>query len=401
MTDLSTIAVRTGIETDTQHGAITPPIYLSSNYSFEGFGKPRQYDYARSGNPSRAGLEGALAELERGAGATVTSSGMSAVSLPLQLLQPGDVLIAPHDCYGGTYRLFTNLAARGQFELLYVDQTDEAALAAAFEKNPKMLWIESPSNPLLRVVDIVKLSNLAKENDCLTVVDNTFLSPAQQLPLELGADIVVHSTTKYINGHSDVVGGGVIAKEPALAEKLAWWGNCLGITGSPFDSFMTLRGLRTLPVRIRQHQENTSQIVAFLDEHPGVEAIYYPGLVTHPQHEIAKKQQSGFGAIVSFKLDESKYDVARFLEQLELFSLAESLGGVESLICHPATMTHAAMDEPAQLRAGITGNLIRVSVGIELADDLLHDLQHSLELASLSHPQSEDQRNEEAAYEPC
>lgn len=383
MTNFATTAVRSGIETDTQHGAVTPPIYLTSNYSFEGFAKPRQYDYARSGNPTRAGLENALAELEHGAGGTITASGMAAVSLPLQLLAPGDLLIAPHDCYGGSYRLFTNLAQRGQFELLFVDQTDEEALNAAFEKNPKMLWIETPSNPLLRVVDVAKLSALAKEKECLTVVDNTFLSPVQQQPILLGADIVVHSTTKYVNGHSDVVGGAVISKEPEVAEKLAWWGNCLGITGAPFDCFLTLRGLRTLPVRIRQHQENTFEIVNYLDNHAGVKKIYYPGLPSHPQHEIARKQQQGFGAIVSFELDETQYDIAKFLEGVECFSLAESLGGVESLICHPATMTHAAMDEPAQIRAGITQQLIRVSVGIESAQDLLADLERALEEAKL------------------
>lgn len=402
MTHLATTAVRSGIETDTQYGAVTPPVYLSSNYSFEGFGKPRKYDYARSGNPTRSALENALAELEHGAGGVVTSSGMSAVSLPLQLLQPGDLLIAPHDCYGGTYRLFTNLAQRGQFELLYVDQSDDAAIEEAFSKNPKMLWIETPSNPLLRVVDVSKLAELAKSRDCLTVVDNTFLSPAQQLPLELGADIVVHSTTKYINGHSDVVGGGVVAKDAQLAEKLAWWGNCLGITGAPFDSFLTLRGLRTLPVRIKQHQENTTQIVEFLDAHAGIKKVYYPGLTSHPTHEIAKKQQTGYGAIVSFELDETQYDIVKFLESLELFSLAESLGGVESLICHPATMTHAAMDEPAQLRAGITRSLIRVSVGIELVDDLLLDLQRSFKLSKLTQSSNDAIENaEEVSCEPC
>lgn len=402
MTHLATTAVRSGIESDTQYGAVTPPVYLSSNYSFEGFGKPRQYDYARSGNPTRSALENALAELEHGAGGVVTSSGMSAVSLPLQLLQPGDLLIAPHDCYGGTYRLFTNLAQRGQFELLYVDQSDDAAIEEAFSKNPKMLWIETPSNPLLRVVDVSKLVELAKSHECLTVVDNTFLSPAQQLPLELGADIVVHSTTKYINGHSDVVGGGVVAKDAQLAEKLAWWGNCLGITGAPFDSFLTLRGLRTLPVRIKQHQENTTQIVEFLDAHAGIKKVYYPGLASHPSHEIAKKQQTGYGAIVSFELDETQYDIVKFLESLELFSLAESLGGVESLICHPATMTHAAMDEPAQLRAGITRSLIRVSVGIELVDDLLLDLQRSLKLSQLTQSSNEvTEKAKEVSCEPC
>lgn len=395
MTNFATTAVRSGIETDTQHGAVTPPIYLTSNYSFEGFGKPRQYDYARSGNPTRAGLETALADLEHGAGATVTASGMAAVSLPLQLLAPGDLLIAPHDCYGGSYRLFTNLAQRGQFELLLVDQTDEVALQAALDRNPKMLWIETPSNPLLRVVDVVELAAKAKEKGCLTVVDNTFLSPVQQQPILLGADIVVHSTTKYVNGHSDVVGGAVIAKTAETAEKLAWWGNCLGITGSPFDSFLTLRGLRTLPVRIKQHQENTFEVVNYLDNHAAVKKVYYPGLPSHPQHEIARKQQQGFGAIVSFELDETQYDIAKFLEGVEYFSLAESLGGVESLICHPATMTHAAMDEPARLRAGITNQLVRVSVGIEAAPDLLADLQLALDAAKIP---SEAQRQEELSY---
>ncbi len=397
MTHFATSAVRSGIETDTQFGAVTPPIYLTSNYSFEGFGKPRKYDYARSGNPTRGGLEGALTELEHGAGATVTSSGMSAVSLPLQLLQPGDLLIAPHDCYGGSYRLFSNLAKKGHFELLFVDQTDEVALAAALAKKPKILWIESPSNPLLRVVDIVKLAKLASDINCLTVVDNTFLSPAQQQPLDLGADIVVHSTTKYINGHSDVVGGAVVSKSPEVAADLAWWGNCLGITGSPFDSFMTLRGLRTLPVRIRQHQENTFEVVNFLEQQRAVKKIYYPGLKSHPNHEIAKKQQQGFGAIVSFELDENECDIVKFLESLELFSLAESLGGVESLICHPSTMTHAAMDIPAQLTAGITRALVRVSVGIELADDLLADIAQALKVSALN---SKSVNSQELEYEP-
>lgn len=397
MTNFATTAVRSGIETDTQHGAVTPPIYLTSNYSFEGYGKPRQYDYARSGNPTRAGLENALAELEQGAGATVTASGMAAVSLPLQLLSPGDLLVVPHDCYGGSYRLFSNLALRGQFELVFVDQTDEQAISEALEQNPKMLWIETPSNPLLRVVDVAKLAEAAKAKGCLTVVDNTFLSPVQQQPILLGADIVVHSTTKYVNGHSDVVGGAVVSKDPSVAEKLAWWGNCLGITGAPFDSFLTLRGLRTLPVRIRQHQENTFEIVNFLDNHAGVKKVYYPGLPSHPQHEIARKQQNGFGAIVSFELDELQYDIAKFLEGVEFFSLAESLGGVESLICHPATMTHAAMDEPAQARAGITKQLIRVSVGIEAASDLIADLKRALQIAKLDGANCQDKELSDVA----
>lgn len=383
MTSIATSAVRSGIGSDKQFGAVTPPLYLTSNYSFAGFGQPRQYDYARSGNPTRSSLEETLATLEHGVGATVTASGMAAVSLPLQLLQPGDLLIAPHDCYGGCYRLFSSLAKRGQFKLLFVDQGDDQALAEALDKNPKILWIESPSNPLLRVVDIAKLAALAAKKACLTVVDNTFLSPAQQQPLLLGADIVVHSTTKYINGHSDVVGGAVISKSADIATGLAWWGNCLGITGSPFDSFLTLRGLRTLPVRIRQHQENTTVLVDFLQQQKAIKKIYYPGLKSHPNHSIAKKQQQGFGAIISFELDTQRYDIAKFLESLRLFSLAESLGGVESLICHPATMTHAAMDEVARITAGITADLIRVSVGIERVDDLQADLTQALAVSAL------------------
>ncbi|MFT4925346.1 MAG: cystathionine gamma-synthase [Phenylobacterium sp.] len=400
MTSFATSAVRSGIETDTQFGAVTPPLYLTSNYSFAGFNQPRQYDYARSGNPTRAGLENALAELEHGVGATVTASGMAAVSLPVQLLQPGDVLIAPHDCYGGTHRQFTALAKRGQFKVLWIDQSDEVALADAFSQNPKMLWIETPSNPLLRVVDVAKLSAKAKEVGCLTVVDNTFLSPAQQLPIKLGADIVVHSTTKYINGHSDVVGGAVVSNTTELATELAWWGNCMGITGSPFDCFMTMRGLRTLPVRIRQHQENTTEVVAFLEQSSAIKKVYYPGLETHPNHEIAKKQQTGFGAIVSFEVDENVCDIATFLESHKLFSLAESLGGVESLIAHPATMTHAAMPKEAQAVAGITGQLVRISVGIEFIDDLIADIEQAINASKLPAVKVAVKNAEELEYEP-
>jgi len=379
---IETIAVRAGIETDSQHGAITPPLYLSSNYSFAGFDEKREFDYSRSGNPTRQLLGQALADLEGGFSGIVTSSGMSAIFAVLQLLKGGERILAPHDCYGGTFRLFKSYAEKGLITLDFVDQTDEQALAAALEKKPKIVWIETPSNPLLRVVDIEKISKLAKQQGALVAVDNTFLSPVFQKPLLLGADIVVHSTTKYINGHSDVVGGAVIAKDKQVYEDIAWWANCTGITGAAFDSFLTLRGLRTLDVRVQRHAKNASKLVDCLVAHPQVEHVYYPGLVGHPGHEIAKKQQSGFGAMISFKINGDVEKVKSFLSGLQVFSLAESLGGVESLICHPSTMTHAAVSIEEQAIAGITQNLLRVSVGIENIDDLIDDFQRGFDAVS-------------------
>jgi len=372
-TATETIAVRAGIETDKQYGAITPPLYLSSNYSFAGFDDKREFDYSRSGNPTRQLLGDALAELECGFGGIITSSGMSAIFAVLQLLKGGERILAPHDCYGGTFRLFKSYAEKGLITLDFVDQTNEQALSTALEKKPKIVWIETPSNPLLRVVDIEKISEAAKQYGALVVVDNTFLSPIFQKPLLLGADIVVHSTTKYINGHSDVVGGAVIAKDQQVYEDLKWWANCTGITGAPFDSFLTLRGLRTLDVRVQRHAKNASRLVDYLVSNPQVEHVYYPGLVGHPGHEIAKKQQSGFGSMISFKIKGDVETVKSFLSGLKIFSLAESLGGVESLICHPSTMTHAAVSLPEQEIAGITQNLLRVSVGIENVEDLVED----------------------------
>ncbi len=385
MTNLnqSTIAARAGIEAKTQHGDITPPLHLSSNFSFADFDKPREYDYSRSGNPTRTLLAETLAELENGAGAVVTSSGMAAITLALQLLKPQDLLIAPHDCYGGTYRLFTSLSEKGAFKVKFVDQANTKALNLAIAEKPALIWIETPSNPLLRVVCIRSIVKKAKAANALTLVDNTFLSPALQQPLNLGADLVLHSTTKYINGHSDVVGGAVIAKTTKLAEELAWWANCLGLTGSPFDSFLTLRGLRTLKPRLRQHQENTAALVDLLVKHPAVTKVHYPGLKSDPGHQIAASQQSGFGAMVSFELAGNTDNIKRLLKNLTLFSLAESLGGVESLIAHPATMTHAAMTPEARNIAGISSQLLRLSVGIEDADDLLADFAKALDSSLL------------------
>ncbi len=378
-----TVAVRAGIETDIQYGSITPPLYLSSNYSFAGFNDPREFDYTRSGNPTRQLLAQALADLEQGVGGVITSSGMSAIFLVLQLLKAGEKVLAPHDCYGGSFRLFRSFKERGLIDVDFVDQTDEKALLAALENGPKIVWIETPSNPLLRLVDIKKVSQLAKQKGAIVVVDNTFLSPALQKPLLLGADIVVHSTTKYINGHSDVVGGAVIAKTESLYQDLKWWANCTGITGAPFDSFLTLRGLRTLDVRVKRHNKNAEKVAAFLDNHPQVEKVYYPGLTSHQDHAIAVAQQSGFGAMISFKVKGDLEDTKAFLTGLKLFSLAESLGGVESLICHPATMTHAAISEDAQKTAGITPNLLRLSIGIEHIEDILEDLASGFKLIEL------------------
>jgi cystathionine gamma-synthase len=380
-TTARTRAVRAALESDTQYGAVVPPIHLTSTFAFDGYGGKRTYDYSRSGNPTRDALAGALAELEGGAGAVVTSSGMSAVALVTQLFRPGQVAVVPHDCYGGTYRLFNALRERGSLDVQFVDFQDGPSLEAALARKPALVWIETPSNPLLRIVDLRAAAAAARAAGALAVADNTFLSPVWQQPIALGADVVVHSTTKYLNGHSDVVGGAVIAASKELHERLAWWGNCTGVTGAPFDAYLTLRGLRTLHARMRAHGENTAQVVALLAGHPAVTRVYYPGLEAHPGHAIARGQQTGFGAMVSFDLAGGLPAIKALLGSLELFSLAESLGGVESLVAHPASMTHAAMDASARERAGISDALLRLSVGIEDAADLVADLERGLEAA--------------------
>jgi len=377
-----TRAVRAGIDRDAAFGAVTPPIVLSSNFSFAGFGEKRAYDYTRSGNPTRDLLGEALADLEGGAGGVVTATGMAAVALVLHaLLAPGERLVVPHDAYGGSWRLFNALAAKGAFELVTCDLTDPRALAAALARAPALVWIETPSNPLLRITDLRFVTEAAHAAGARVAVDNTFLSPALQRPLEFGADLVVHSTTKYINGHSDVVGGAVIARDPELHAQLAWWANALGLTGAPFDSFLTLRGLRTLDARLRVHQHNAQALVALLDGHPAVRALHWPGLPRHPGHALAARQQRGFGAMLSVELHGGERAVRAFLDGLRWFTLAESLGGVESLIAHPATMTHAAMSAEARAAAGIGDGLLRLSVGIEAAEDLCADVAAGLERA--------------------
>ncbi len=377
---LATLAVRAGIESDRQFGAVVPPICLSSTFSFAGLGQPRQHDYSRSGNPTRDLLAQALAELEGGRGATVTATGMGAITTVLQLLEPGDRLVAPLDCYGGTFRLFEALAGRGAFGLDWVDFQDEASWHPAL-KNARMVWLETPSNPLLRVTDIARVAAAIDRGKTLLVADNTFLSPVLQQPLVLGADIVVHSTTKYINGHSDVVGGAVVAADQALADKLAWWANCIGVTGSAFDAWLTLRGLRTLHARLSVQQANTLALIDQLQAHPAVERVYFPGLADHPGHAIARRQQQGFGAMVSFDLAGGEPAVRRFIDGLKIMSLAESLGGVETLLAHPRSMTHAAMSVADQERAGLSSGLLRLSVGLESIEDLGLELAAALDRA--------------------
>lgn len=373
---IATAAARAGIAKDPAYAAVTPPLYLSSTYELTAFQQPGAYDYSRTGNPTRDLLAEALIELEEGAAAIVTNTGMSACVLVLQLLTANDTLVIPHDCYGGSYRLFINLVQKKQaFKLVIVnfqqsDWPEQVSLA-----KPALIWLETPSNPLLQITDIQAVCQLAQTLAAKVVVDNTFLSPILQQPLLLGADIVLHSTTKYLNGHSDVVGGAVICADEHVGTELAWWANCLGLTAGAFDSYMALRGIRTLKPRLQLQQQNAAKIVAFLVQQPLVAKVYYPGLVDHPGHDIACRQQQGFGAMCSFELAAEVSSLSHFFAALDIFTLAQSLGGVESLICHPGTMTHASMDTTAQAAAGLTPTLIRLSVGIEQDSDLIADLE--------------------------
>lgn len=378
---LQTLAATAGVAHDPAFNSVSPPLHLSANYAWSDPLEKPQYDYARSGNPTRCQLEEALCSLEGAARGVVTSSGMAALDLVFNLVGPGDLVLAPHDCYGGTHRLLTARAGKGQFEVDFVDQTDPAALEAAFARNPKLVLIETPSNPLLRVTDIRAVVALAKDCGAVTVADNTFLSPALQRPLALGCDIVVHSTTKFINGHSDVVGGAVLARDAALGEELAWWANCTGVTGAPFDSFMTLRGLRTLFTRIEAQQAAAGAVVEALAADERVAQVFYPGLESHPGHDIAKSQQEGFGSMFSVEFAEG-VDVIELLRRLRIFTIAESLGGFESLVCVPAAMTHASMTPEARATAGISERLVRFSIGLEHAADLVRDIETALDLAA-------------------
>ena len=375
--------MRTGLGVDPAHGAVVPPIYLSTNYTFEGPATPRQYDYSRSGNPTRDQLNDALATLEGGVGATALATGLAAFTLVVEALVPvGGRVLAQHDCYGGTWRLLVFLAEQGRFAVDFVDFNDADAFAAAVDRRPDLVLVETPSNPLLRITDIRATADAAHAVGALVAVDNTFLSPLLQRPLELGADLVLHSTTKFLNGHSDVVGGAVVVADPELHERLRLWANALGLTGSPFDAYLTLRGLRTLDARLRVHAENTAALVPVLRGHPAVARVHFPGLADHPGHDVAARQQLGMGSLVSFELAGGAPAVDAFLDGLQVFHLAESLGGIESLVCVPATMTHAGMTPEARDDAGITDALIRMSVGVEAADDLVAVVAEALDRAA-------------------
>jgi cystathionine gamma-synthase len=380
--DWATAAVRAGLESDRHHGAVIPPIHLAATFAFAGLAAKRAYDYTRSGNPTRDILASAISDLEGGAGAVVTASGMASVHLVLQLVPMGALVVAPHDGYGGTHRLFSALDAKGLLRVRFVDVRDPIAFEEALAARPSLVWIETPSNPLLRIVDIASTAGRARAAGALVAVDNTFLSPALQRPLSLGADLAVHSTTKYLNGHSDVVGGAVVARDPAVLETLAWWANAIGLAGAPFDAYLTLRGLRTLDVRMRAHESNAGAIAAFLAADSRVARVHYPGLPGHPGHDIARGQQRGFGGMISFELPEAPGAVGAFVDGLRCFTLAESLGGVESLVAHPSTMTHASMSARARAEAGISDSLLRLSVGIESCDDLVRDLDQALDRAA-------------------
>jgi cystathionine gamma-synthase len=378
---LGTQCVHAGVQPDPTYGAVMPPIYQTSTFAFRDVCTNAGYDYTRSGNPTRAALEEAIAVLEGGAGATCTSTGMSAVTVALNLLPAGSHLLCTVDCYGGTFRTLEHARAAYGLEVTYLDLADLAAVSAAIQPNTRMVWIETPSNPLLRLTDVRAVAGLARRHGALTVVDNTFLSPVLQRPFDHGADLVIHSTTKYLNGHSDVVGGAVVAApgQPALLQRIQSMNNLLGTSQSPHDCFLVLRGLKTLLIRMRAHEAGARAVAAFLAVHPAVAKVHYPGLESHPQHALARAQQKGFGGMLSFELADGRPDrVDHVLRTLRWFTLAESLGGVESLVAHPASMTHASMTPAARARAGITDGVIRLSIGIEEPEDLIADLEETL-----------------------
>ena len=373
-----TDTIHAGVAPDKAYGAIMTPIYQSSTFVFEDIGKHRGFDYTRSGNPTRKALEDSLCALEGCTSAVAVTTGMAAITTTLNLFRSGDEIICTDDCYGGTSRLMKTVEEHFGIRVHFVNLQDASNLLPLVNENTRAMWVETPSNPLLNLVDISAVSALAKERGLLTIVDNTFLSPYGQKPFELGADVVVHSTTKYLNGHSDVVGGAVLSNSEDLDSRLKFLVNALGTCAQPFDCWLVLRGIKTLVVRMREHERNALAVAEFLDRHPKVKRVFYPGLPAHPQHELAKKQQSSFGGMVSFELDGPLEELYRVLKATKLFALAESLGGVESLIEHPATMSHASMDSEHRLAAGITDSIIRLSVGIEDRDDLIADLQSAL-----------------------
>jgi cystathionine gamma-lyase/cystathionine beta-lyase len=377
-----TDAIHAGNRPDKAYGAISTPIYQASNFAFEDVGKTRGYDYSRSGNPTRKVLEDTIAKLEGGMAGFACASGMAAESVVIHLLKAGDHAVVVEDLYGGTFRLFQDVMANFGLEFTFVNGASPQAIESAVRPNTRMLWLETPSNPLLRIVDLEMAAGTAKKHGLISIMDNTFATPYFQRPLELGIDIVVHSTTKYLNGHSDVVGGVIVTGTDELTRRIAFLHNALGAIAGPFDSWLVLRGIETLPVRMRQHEANAIAVAYFLDGNEAVNRVYYPGLPDHPGHDIAAKQMSGFGGMVAFEMNGGVEAVNSFLRKLKVFTLAESLGGMTSLAGHPATQSHASMSREQREKVGIKDELVRLSVGLENIDDLLEDLAQALNTAA-------------------
>ena len=378
MPQSATRAVHGSDRKDTTFNSVMTPLYPSSTFHFDKLGQNKGFDYTRSGNPTRRVLEDTLASLEGGTACVCTATGMAAVAAILHLLKPGDHVITGNDIYGGSYRLMHDVFRHYNTDFAFIDMTDPAHVKDALKDNTALIWIETPSNPMLRLVDIQAVTDLARHRGILTAVDNTFMSPYFQRPLELGTDIVVHSTTKYINGHSDVVGGAIVTARPDLDEKIAFITNACGLTESPWDAWLVLRGVQSLAQRMEAHAASAAKIATYLSEHPKVKQAYYPGLESHPQLELANKQMTGFGGMVTFEIDADKDKLDTFFGSLRYFSLAESLGGVESLIEAPWYMSHTSMSEQARRDAGIQPGTVRVSVGLEHTDDLIEDLGNAL-----------------------
>jgi len=375
---IRTKAVHTGVNIDKTFNSVITPIYPTSTFYFDEIGKNKGYDYTRSGNPTRAALEANIAALEGGVNCSATATGMAAITATMFFLKPGEHIITGDDIYGGTYRLFNAVLKPMGYDFSFINMRDLKAVKAAVKKNTKMIWIETPSNPLLNIIDMEAVITIGRKARALSVVDNTFLSPYFQKPFEFGADMVVHSTTKYINGHSDVVGGAIIYSRKELQERGRYLVNALGVSQSPYDAWLVLRGVKTLAPRMEAHQANAIKVASFLEGHKNVKKVYYPGLESHPQPELIKKQMKGFGAMLAFELRTSKVPLNKFFKKLNYFALAESLGGVESLAESPWFMSHASMGEAGLKASGITKETVRVSVGIEDADDLIADLDQAL-----------------------
>ncbi|RCJ18180.1 cystathionine gamma-synthase [Nostoc minutum NIES-26] len=376
--EFETRAIHEGQQPDPQTGAVIVPIYLTSTYEQQAIGQHKGYEYSRTGNPTRTALEEALGSIENGKFGLAFASGLAATTTVLSLLKNGDRIVAGDDLYGGTYRLLERVVKNWGVTTTYVDIDNLNDFETAIQPNTKLIWVETPTNPLLKIVDIAALANIARKHNILLVVDNTFASPYFQKPLDLGADIVVHSTTKYLGGHSDIIGGAVVTSNEQLYTELKFYQNAIGAVPSPFDSWLVLRGIKTLAVRMREHEKNALFLAKFLEKHPKVERIYYPGLASHEQYQLAKAQMSGFGGMISLELKGGFAEVERFASRTKLFLLAESLGGVESLLCYPAKMTHGSLPEAERLKRGIKDNLIRLSVGIEHPLDLQADLENAL-----------------------